>query len=542
MMSVIKNKSPATSAVLFLNVNGEAMRFFIRPGPTKVQLQPLISSGGGVVCRTQESNAILLAEPSDITAGVEGASHFYISTQYVHDCVAQNQQLDIKRYRLNNLQTVQTRATSRKRSGTGRMCYSLEDDTEILKFIAIHQKEAKGNRIWQQMERQSITGHSWQSMKDRFLKHLQHKLVQKTPEKKKKGSSVKESPSSEDNTSQPTPKKMPKKKAKVVSSFDSDATQVSREHEGETTEQPEGQTPSEESSRLQDPASEKRQTDEIRDETRTGSDGDERDREQAGDSPKRARMDTDSPAEDTPSGLTDQSPLSKKQNSHNPAKPGGASGKELNILRKAAREFEDSQTMGGSEEDQPLSQTSSKNASDTDEAQIMAARERAIKEKKANAEHPTDSEDPAQVAQTHRSTLSPEDGDAGPSSAALPITSNAHMFLFQQESQEELSQSSEEEQLSCNLLETKQHVIRLMQKSKKDLVAVMKALLKANGDVRLALSYLHDGYDPEVHGPIWTRHDDEMLLSANSFETERLLEKYGAEGVSKRAAFLKADL
>lgn len=170
----------------------------------------------------------------------------------------------------------------------------------------------------------------------------------------------------------------------------------------------------------------------------------------------------------------------------------------------------------------------------------MAARERAVKDQDANPEHPNEAEEPA--AAVCRSTPGPEDDDAGPSSAALPVTSTAHMFLFQQESQEELIQPSEEDQPSQSLLETKRHVVKLMQESKKDLVEVMKALLKASGDVTLALWYLRAGYDPEVHGPIWTRHDDEMLLSDDSLTSERLGEKYGAEGVSKRAAFLKADL
>lgn len=195
----------------------------------------------------------------------------------------------------------------------------------------------------------------------------------------------------------------------------------------------------------------------------------------------------------------------------------------------------------GSQEDQALSQGSPINASDSDESQIMAARARAIREQEVNPEHPDDAEEPPPAAQNHRSTPEPEQDDPCPSSAAVPITSNAHMFLFQQESQEELSQPSEEDQLSQGLCETKHHVVRLMQESKKDLVEVMKALLKASGDVSLASAYLLNGYDPEVHGPVWTRHDDEMLLSDNSFECEKLHQKYGAERVSKRAAFLKAD-
>lgn len=187
--------------------------------------------------------------------------------------------------------------------------------------------------------------------------------------------------------------------------------------------------------------------------------------------------------------------------------------------------------IDGSQELQPLSQALPIDASDTDESQIMAARQRAVREQDVNPEHPNN----------HRSTPEPENDDPGPSRASLPISSNAHMFLFQQESQEELSQPSEEDQPSPSLLETKQHVVKLMQESKKDLVEVMKALLKASGDVTLALSYLLDEYDPEVHGPIWTRHDDEILLSDDSFDCERLHEKYGAESVAKRAAFLKGD-
>lgn len=305
-MSLNKKESSATSPVLFLNVKGEPMRFFIRPGPTKVQLQPLISNGGGVLCRTQEPNAILLADPGDITAAVEDASHFYISTQYIHDCVAQNQQLDIENYRFSNFQAVQTRSTSRKRQDTGRMSYSLEDDTAILNFITKHQKEAKGNRIWQQMERQCITSHSWQSMRDRFLKHLQHKLEQKSPVNKKKVIPLKESSSSEDNTSQPTPKKTPRKKTEMVLSSPSslDATQISHEHEDGTREQPELQVSPEEIGSPQDPASDKRQTGEARKETNGDESAPEKEQQQPEVSPRRARMhmETDSPAEDTASG------------------------------------------------------------------------------------------------------------------------------------------------------------------------------------------------------------------------------------------------
>uniref|UniRef100_A0A4W4FAF1 Telomeric repeat-binding factor 2-interacting protein 1 n=1 Tax=Electrophorus electricus TaxID=8005 RepID=A0A4W4FAF1_ELEEL len=206
-----------TSPVLFLNTKGEPMRFYIRPGPTKIQLQPLITRSGGVLCRTQESSAILLADPGETSIAMERARQFYISTQYIHDCVVQNQQLDIENYRFSNLQPALTRATARKHRGQGRMCYSLEDDAAIINFIAKCRHEVKGNRVWQQMERQGITTHSWQSMKDRFLKHLQYKISDKSPVRKPKKIPIEESSSSEHNISQTSPephmlKKTPNKK------------------------------------------------------------------------------------------------------------------------------------------------------------------------------------------------------------------------------------------------------------------------------------------------------------------------------------------
>ncbi|XP_036415940.1 telomeric repeat-binding factor 2-interacting protein 1 isoform X2 [Colossoma macropomum] len=547
-MSAVKGESSATSPVLFLNTKGEPMRFFIRPGPTKLQLQPLIANGGGILCRTQEPSAILLADPGEIHAVVDGAGQFYISTQYIRDCVLQNQQLDIEQYRFSNLQPVQTRAASRKQRGSGRMGYSLEDDAAILDFIAKRRHEAKGNRVWQQMEREGVTAHTWQSMRDRFLKHLQYKLTDKSPGKKRKVLPLKESSSSEDNVSQTSPQKKDAKKAPVTSSSDSDPTHISPDVQRVTadtpTHQSDPQSSPEKSSSPQRPSSEKNQTPAPSDEAEKEASGDKPDQESSPEqqqcqedseqpevSPKRARMDQDVTEKETTDGPKDQltTPTEIRQKTSRPH------GRKLGILERAAREFEDSQMVDGDcQDDRPLSRTSSVN-SETDECQIMAAREKAVREQ--NAENCNAKQQAAQA----QSTSGPEDDGPGPSNAAIPATSSAHMFIFDQESQEDLTHSSQSEPLSQDLLETKQHVVNLMQESKKDLVEVMKALLKASGDVATARLYLLEGYDPKVHGPIWTKHDDEILLSADSSKLERLNEKYGEDCVLRREAFLKAQ-
>ncbi|KAL6464887.1 hypothetical protein MHYP_G00272040 [Metynnis hypsauchen] len=536
-MSAVKGESSATSPVLFLNTKGEPMRFFIRPGPTKAQLQPLIANGGGILCRTQEPTAILLADPGEIHAVVDGAGQFYISTQYIRECVLQNKQLDIEQYRFSNLQPVQTRAASRKQRGSGRMGYSLEDDAAILDFISKRRHEAKGNRVWQQMERDGVTAHTWQSMKNRFLKHLQHKLTDKSPGKKKKVLPLKESSSSEDNVSQTSPQKKDAKKAPVTSSYDSDATQITPTHQSDPQSSPE------KSSSPQRPSSERNQTLAPSDEIEKEASGDkpdqessleqqlcQQDSEQPEVSPKRARMDQDVTEKETTDGPNNQltTPTETRQ------KPSRTHGRKLGILERAAREFEDSQMLDDSQDARPLSRTSSVN-SETDECQIMAAREKAVREQEA--ENCNAQQQPTQA----QKTSGPLDDGPGPSSAAIPVTSNAHMFIFDQESQEDLTQSSQSEPLSQDLLETKQHIVNLMEESKKDLVEVMKALLKASGNVTTARLYLLEGYDPKVHGPIWTKLDDEILLSNDSSELEELNVKYGEGSVLKRVAFLKAQ-
>ncbi|KAL7843216.1 hypothetical protein AOLI_G00247280 [Acnodon oligacanthus] len=545
-MSAVKGESSAISPVLFLNPKGEPMRFFMRPGPTKVQLQPLIANGGGVLCRTQEHSAILLADPGEIH--VDGTGQFYISTQYIRECVLQNQQLDIEQYRFRNLQPIETRAASRKQRGSGRMGYSLEDDAAILDFIAKRRHEAKGNRVWQQMQRDGVTAHTWQSMRDRFLKHLQYKLTDKSPGKKKKVLPFKESSSSDDNVSQTSPRKKNAKKTPVTSSYDSDATQISPDVQcviaDTPTHQSDPQSSPEKNSSPQRPSSEKNQTLAPSDEFEKEASGDkpdqessleqqlrQQDSEQPEVSPKRAKMDQDVTERETSDGPNDQltAPTETRQ------KTSRTHGRKLGILERAAREFEDSQMLDGdSQDNRPLSRTSSVN-SETDECQIMAAREKAVREQEAencNAK---------QQATQAQNTSGPVDDGPGPSNAAIPVTSSAHMFIFDQESQEDLTHSSQSEPLSQDLLETKQHIVNLMQESNKDLVEVMKALLKASGNVTTARLYLLEGYDPKVHGPIWTKHDDEILLSTDSSELEQLNEKYGEDSVLKRVAFLKAQ-
>ncbi|XP_041747822.1 telomeric repeat-binding factor 2-interacting protein 1 [Coregonus clupeaformis] len=178
MSSRLGGRSSPISPVLFLTVDGEPMRFFLRPGPIKVQLQPIIKAGGGLVCRAQEPGAFLLVDPEEMGSVAGSAAHWYVSTQYIRDCMEKNQQLEVDDYRFkpDNVQVnVQTRSAKQRVGRSGRLGYTPEEDEAIVSYICERKREAQGNRVWQEMEKKGLTCHTWQSMKDRYRKQLSHR-------------------------------------------------------------------------------------------------------------------------------------------------------------------------------------------------------------------------------------------------------------------------------------------------------------------------------------------------------------------------------
>ncbi|XP_068130402.1 biorientation of chromosomes in cell division protein 1-like 1 [Hyperolius riggenbachi] len=88
-------KKGTCSRTLFVTKDGRPMRFYVRPGPLKRKLSPLIVEGGGVVCHIQEPGAFLLADPIE-----QCVAPGYVSTAYITDCVSSNRSLSPRAYRL----------------------------------------------------------------------------------------------------------------------------------------------------------------------------------------------------------------------------------------------------------------------------------------------------------------------------------------------------------------------------------------------------------------------------------------------------------
>ncbi|KAG1933679.1 telomeric repeat-binding factor 2-interacting protein 1-like [Pimephales promelas] len=624
-----EEKVSEISPVLFLEASGHSMRFYVRPGPTKTQLYPLISNGGGILCRNQEPGAILLVDPGDVTSAMASTGQKYISSKFIRDCVEQNQQLDRDDYVISVGPSVQTRMAARHQ-GTGRLGYSLEDDAAIVKFMEKRLHEAKGNLVWKEMEKRSVTGHSWQSMKDRFLKHLQHKLTEKSPKKspsKRKALLFTQSPLSKKTatqTSEPEADTDTSRKSDAVS--DSSETQISTEcptvrtipppsperassppeaaSESLHERQDESRVPVQEQETPGPPPSPERassppeaaseSTHDRQDESRvpvqeqetsgpppsperassppeaaSESTHDRQDEsrvpvqeqetpgpppsperassppEAASESPherqdesrvpvqeqeipgpeisKSPRLEEDRDGQDIPDGSSEQPSLNKTKQTT--SKTATADSKKLGILAKAAREFEDSDVMDESEEGEDPCEAPIVEPSDAHES--SATPSMFAREPESQAEH---------HEEARQESAAPEEEERpGPSSTAF----TTHAIMLNSESREpnhsQAGGTPEE-----TLTRLKEQVKSLMRDSKKELVEVTKALLKASGDLARARVYLIDGYDQEIHGPLWNHLDDEVLLLADSYELEQLQLKFGVEEVSRRRAFLTA--
>ncbi|KAM6123660.1 telomeric repeat-binding factor 2-interacting protein 1 [Phoenicopterus ruber ruber] len=153
----------ARSRSLFLWDDGSPMRFYVRPGLAKLRLAPLVLAGGGRLCRVQEPGAVLLAQPGEAAPG--GA----VSTEYVTECVERNQRLPLEPFRLPAAPPAAPAAAPPR----GRLAFTEAEDAALLRAVRGRgEARVSGRALWKELERAGLTRHSWQAMRDRYLRHL----------------------------------------------------------------------------------------------------------------------------------------------------------------------------------------------------------------------------------------------------------------------------------------------------------------------------------------------------------------------------------
>ncbi|XP_036387828.1 telomeric repeat-binding factor 2-interacting protein 1 [Megalops cyprinoides] len=567
MASAVNGRSSPVSQVLFLSETGKPMHFYLRPGPAKAQLQPLIKAGGGVVTSVQMPKAILLADPEDLAAVPASTAHWYVSTQYIRDCVEKNQQLEVEDYRFStDIPRVQTRASKRKLNGSGRLGYTAEEDAAILRFVSKRKHEVRGNRVWQQMEKQHVTSHSWQSMKDRYRKHLIHQppaedsRTEKSEEAKER-SLNKDSPqpSPVKDTAQPLPEERLPQASPEERCAESPPERMHPQllpEEIQPQPSPERTRPQGPPDRTQEqPSPEKTQPQEqtclqVASETTSALPVVENVKPQTSSEMVQvlSLAREGNPLGEESAGTSNMPTVSNEEmvgtehiEEEEDVLTSTPKRRKLGILERAMKEFEESEETDDDTPDIVIGSTASADPKALGNGTPVITSEQVIQPNNSGKEAHSEAQSESPNVQSGAPVDSIRTEDTGAEQRSVPSTSNVHMVLLDRELQEEdLSQATDPPFSQAQLEEAKQQLCDLMRKSKQGLVSVTKSLLRNSGDVPASLHYLLTGQNLEARRPLWDQRDDSLLLSADPSE-HKLHEKYGEVAVAKRIAFLDIE-
>ncbi|XP_072768947.1 telomeric repeat-binding factor 2-interacting protein 1 isoform X5 [Nerophis lumbriciformis] len=571
-MKMASNISP----VLFVDMGGNPMSFYLRPGPTKKELQPLIKAGGGIACNILVPGSILLIDPKDQGTISPRVLHRYVSIKYVHDCMKKGQQLNIEDYRLNPENVSQGSAsrsneTNRRSAAAsgGRLGYSADEDAAILSYVSQRKSEVKGNSLWKQMEKEEVTNHTWQSMKSRYQQKLSSKQSEaeevETPGEVTKGDGEAEgtgnSPGEVDDdpplpqmhADPENPREIPSSDdltqvlASKIEDLHNEYKQLSAE---ESPQQEEEKPPAHKCVQATTGTAEKEKRDSSQ--TKEIIDPEDDQSQEFLQTIRTKKMDncTCLCAEHAAEGWSWRlNPTIKSSNHHHhpqhwhpllsprhPVEPGKSvqekkKEKVLGILAKAAREFESSDSESTEEHFHTASE----------QPYVLTAIAASIA-----ASAVTDQSDPdlfEQGPSAQETSREAEPALEPICAEAATVASKAHTFILEGVSHEEDAArpdpiEEEAESLSqAHLEEDKQRITELMNLTNKDLMAVTLALLKTSGDFLAASRLLLD--PSSISGPFWDPRDDSLLLSEDPAAHQQLQKKYSDVDLAKRMLFLE---
>nr|XP_020455207.1 telomeric repeat-binding factor 2-interacting protein 1 isoform X6 [Monopterus albus] len=576
------------SPVLFMTVDGEPMSFFLRPSPNKVKLQPLITAGGGLLCNVQRSGAILLIDPEERGSVPETSARWYVSTQYIYDCVERGEQLDVEHYRLKPEVVLRHSARlNNSKEGSpgllgGRAAYTPEEDAAILSYVRNHMTQTGGNRLWQEMEKKCVTSHSWQSMKHRYKTQLAKKLsgVEEVKTIKEK---TKEEGDKETEEGAVPPPHSPATDHLQTHSVETDLMQTDvHPIPAESTEPKRAKAQSvispQKGTVLDSPMVEQPQRRITRRQlVLEPSSSPETYGKKLRSSSTSAEKPSSSPQPLKKTKSAVKSPLQKDSAvDQSPSKR--AKGKTVAAVEESQREESEEATVSerppSDQELNPLLQKGEKKKEKRKLGILELATKEFESESESGEDETPDLQNPVETVMIQSTSteppVPPSDTPADPSSTqsspqprpSLQMNvqdahkaSRAHLFIFDSDSQEDDTQSpgdntaapakpyvNEDAALpltQVQLEEDRERIIELMDQTKQDLVSVIKALMKTSGDIPAALDLLLD--PSSVSGPFWNRYDDGLLLSADAVLRQQLQEKYGEESLAKRIVFLELE-
>ncbi|KAM8867924.1 telomeric repeat-binding factor 2-interacting protein 1 [Synchiropus picturatus] len=524
------------SPVLFFTDEGRPMQFYVRPGPTKQKLGPLITAGGGLLSKTQLPSAILLLDPQEQGSVPKTSANWYVSVQYIYDCVDREAQLDIEDYRLNPEGKEPSKCSGP--SAPGRMRYTPEEDAAILKFLRQYQGvKTRGNRIWQQMEEQRLTSHPWQSMKDRYIRHIS----------KQEGTSAEVHHSAEEDA-----------RVEEEEEEEEEGGGGGGEEGGGETAKDAGEAEGRDAPAPSTEEEEEEESHAMQLDSHSGDDTATPSAlltpEGAREPPERERVQESLPSPASPAAVSEPAPCSftptksvarpvrksLRRRLSMEAPPPGAYCKKL---RSSSSDREPAaepppEAESQDEERGRRAEAAAAGAPETEEQQrqlgILAL---------AAEEFGHETEPPQEESQTR--------AEPAPAAAAMePVvaSSEAHLFIFDSETQAEPPAadspppSPQAEGFALSQVQLDQDMLRiteLMEQADQDLSSVTKALLQTSGDFSEALALLTGS--AHLPHPAWSRGDDHLLRAADPEARAQLRRRYGEQRLAKRMLFLEVE-
>ncbi|KAK6173196.1 hypothetical protein SNE40_016694 [Patella caerulea] len=164
------------SKKLFKDENGKPLLFVMRPCKERQRIAAMIENGGGEIKskEVEGCTCIRLAEKDSCTSGGD-----YISTKYISDCCEADTLLDQKKYRLNSffdadLEHAPVIMSVPSSKLKGRKKYTEDEDLSIITYIIKKRQynNVSGTILWKDMVMLKVTDHTYQSMRDRYLKYI----------------------------------------------------------------------------------------------------------------------------------------------------------------------------------------------------------------------------------------------------------------------------------------------------------------------------------------------------------------------------------
>ncbi|XP_077971225.1 telomeric repeat-binding factor 2-interacting protein 1-like [Styela clava] len=161
---------------LFQNEDETPMVFVIRPCSIKAEVKKHIIQGGGLCFPYIEKvpfgyrdNAIFLLPDGEVSW-----KENTISARYILDSANSGSLMPQERYHCRP-----SNYNVNGNDAEGRMTYTKTEDINILLYVRDSKLKDKrklsGNEFWKKLEKQNmfqLKGRSWQSLRDRYLKHL----------------------------------------------------------------------------------------------------------------------------------------------------------------------------------------------------------------------------------------------------------------------------------------------------------------------------------------------------------------------------------